>query len=64
MEQFKVSLRVFLGGFRKVILVVLTGVAGLLLTLAGLNLIQLSPSLILYAGVGLLIVAVLIYALT
>ncbi|MBI4037046.1 hypothetical protein HY385_01340 [Candidatus Daviesbacteria bacterium] len=49
--------------FKKVILVGLTGIAGLLLTLAGLNLIQLSDSLILYSGLSLLILAILMYFL-
>lgn len=51
----------FLAKFKKTILFVLTGVAGLLLTLAGLNLIQLSQNLILYAGLTLLVVAALLY---
>lgn len=53
-----------LGKFKKLILVTLTGIAGLLLTLAGLNLIQLSQSLILYAGMILLLISALIYFLT
>lgn len=52
-----------LGKFRKVILFGLTAVSGLLLTLAGLNLIQLSQNLILYSGILLLVVAVFIYFL-
>ena len=47
--------------FRKAILIVLTGVAGLLLTLAGLGLITLTLPLILYSGVALLIMTVLLY---
>ena len=39
----------------------LTGIAGLLLTLAGLNLIQLTQTLILYTGIALLFVALLFY---
>ncbi|MDO8570120.1 MAG: hypothetical protein Q7R97_00860 [Candidatus Daviesbacteria bacterium] len=47
--------------FKKAILVVLIGVAGLLLTLAGLGLITLTLPLILYSGVALLIMTVLLY---
>ena len=47
--------------FRKAILIVLIGVAGLLLTLAGLGLIALTLPLILYSGVALLIMTVLLY---
>lgn len=50
--------------FKKVILVVLTGVAGILLTLAGIGLITLTLPLILYSGVALLILAVLFYLFT
>lgn len=46
---------------KKTIFVGLTGIVGLLLTLAGLSLIQISPSLILYTGVGLLILALAVY---
>lgn len=53
-----------MGRLKKFILVTLTGVAGLLLTLAGFSLISLSQSLILYAGVILLVLAVLMYFLT
>lgn len=49
---------------KKFILVTLTGLAGLLLTLAGFNLIQLSQNLILYAGIILLVLTVLMYFLT
>lgn len=51
----------FLRKFKKIISVTLTGIAGLLLTLAGLGLINLSLQLILYAGIILLFVAILIY---
>lgn len=47
--------------FRKAILIILTGVAGLLLTLAGLGLIQLTQPLILYSGIALLALTVLFY---
>lgn len=47
--------------FKKAILIVLIGVAGLLLTLAGLGLITLTLPLILYSGVALLIMTVLLY---
>lgn len=53
----------FLGKFKKILLVVLTGVAGLLLTLAGFNLIELSQNLILYAGIILLVLTALLYFL-
>lgn len=64
MESFKVALKNTLGGFKKVLLVSLAAVAGLLLTLAGVNLIQLSQTLILYSGIALLALSVLIYFLT
>ena len=48
---------------RKTLWVGLTGVAGLLLTLAGFNLIGLSLELIKYTGVVLLIVSLLFYIL-
>lgn len=46
---------------RKFLSVTLTGISGLLLTLAGFNLIELSKSLILYAGVILLAAALITY---
>jgi len=46
---------------KKLIFVSLTAVGGLLLTLAGLNLIQLSQSLILYTGILLVILALFSY---
>lgn len=53
-----------MGKVRKLLLVALTAVGGLLLTLAGLSLIQLSQTLILYTGIILLVVALLMYFLT
>lgn len=52
-----------MGKLKKLVLVGLTGVAGLLLTLAGLGLIQLSLSLILYSGLVLLVLAGIMYFL-
>lgn len=46
---------------KKVIIAALVAVIGLLLTLAGLNLIQMSSNLVLYSGVALLILAILQY---
>ena len=46
---------------KKLIFVGLIGIGGLLLTLAGFNLIQLSQNLILYAGILLLVIALLLY---
>jgi len=46
---------------KKLFFVGVIGIGGLLLTLAGLSLISLSQSLILYSGIGLLVVAVLLY---
>ncbi|MBI4059133.1 hypothetical protein HY404_02750 [Candidatus Microgenomates bacterium] len=48
-------------GIKKLIFVGLIGIGGLLLTLAGLNLISLSETLILYAGILLLVVSTLLY---
>lgn len=50
-----------LGGIKKFVLVGLTAVAGLLLTLSGLNLIEISGTLIFYTGLLLLVLSVLIY---
>lgn len=50
-----------MGSVKKVLWVGLTGVSGLLLTLAGLQLIDLSETLILYSGVTLLVTAALMY---
>ena len=46
---------------KKLIFVALAGIGGLLLTLAGLNLIELSKDLNLYAGIALLVLAGLLY---
>jgi hypothetical protein len=48
---------------KKTLWVGLTGVAGLLLTLAGFNLIALSPELIKYTGIALLVFSALFYIL-
>lgn len=61
MEKFKNSLDILFKRFEKLILIVLTGVAGLLLTLAGLGLITLTLSLILYSGIALLVMTVFLY---
>lgn len=52
-----------MGNLKKLLLVAVLVVAGLLLTLAGLNLIELSKNLILYSGIGLLVLAILTYFL-
>lgn len=64
MDVIKNFLETLFNRFKKVILIVLTGVAGLLLTLAGLGLITLTPPLILYSGIALLILTVLFYLFT
>lgn len=46
---------------KKIFFVGVIGIGGLLLSLAGLNLIELSETLILYAGIGLLVIAALLY---
>lgn len=61
MENIKVAFEDLFNRFKKIILIVLTGVAGLLLTLAGLGLITLTLPLILYSGIALLIMTVLLY---
>lgn len=61
MEKIKNFPVVVFKRFKKAILIILTGVAGLLLTLAGLGLISLTPTLILYSGVALLILTVFFY---
>ncbi|RJP45824.1 MAG: hypothetical protein C4584_02740 [Armatimonadetes bacterium] len=61
MEDSKDRFGQTLGKFKKLILVALTAMAGILLTLSGLNLIELSAQLILYSGISLLVVAVLLY---
>ena len=50
-----------MGRLKRRVLILLTAVAGLLMTLAGLNLIELSKSLILYTGVILMVLAILSY---
>lgn len=49
--------------FKKTLWVGLTGISGLLLTLAGFNLIDLSPQLIKYTGIALLTLSILFYLL-
>ena len=46
---------------KKLLFVAVIGIGGLLLVLAGFNLIQLSQTLILYAGLVLLVIAGLLY---
>jgi hypothetical protein len=46
---------------KKLLFVVILGIEGLLLVLAGFNLIQLSQTLILYSGIALLIISGLLY---
>lgn len=48
---------------KKLIFSILIGVGGFLLTLAGLNLIQLSQNLILYSGILFLVISILLYFL-
>lgn len=48
---------------KKLSFALLIGIGGFLLTLAGLNLIQLSQNLILYSGILFLVVSVLLYFL-
>lgn len=50
-----------MGNIKKLFFVVIIGIGGLLLTLAGLDLIQLSETLILYSGIALLVIAALLY---
>lgn len=50
-----------MGKIKRLVLVSLTGISGLLLTFAGLNLIEISKELILYTGIVLLFVAILSY---
>lgn len=64
MDSLKNYLQVLFNRFKKVILIVLTGVAGLLLTFAGLGLIQLTQPLILYSGIALLVLTVFYYLFT
>lgn len=64
MDSLKNYLQTLFNRFKKVILIVLTGVAGLLLTLAGLGLIQLTQPLILYSGITLLVLTIFYYLFT
>ncbi|HKC14352.1 MAG TPA: hypothetical protein VKC89_00060 [Patescibacteria group bacterium] len=48
---------------KKLIFTFFIGIGGLLLTLAGFNLIQLSQNLILYSGILLLAISALLYFL-
>lgn len=52
-----------MGKVKKTLWVGLVGIIGLLLTLAGIDLIQLSQSLILYSGLALISLAILLYFL-
>lgn len=52
-----------MGKIKRLVFLLLSGVSGLLLTLAGVNLIELSQSLVLYVGLVLLILSVLYYFL-
>lgn len=61
MEGFLSRLKASLNGIKKLVVIMVVGIAGLLLTLAGVNLIQLSESLILYSGVSLLLLTALLY---
>ncbi len=61
MGKIKTFLQQLFNRFKKAILIVLTGVAGLLLTLAGLGLITLTLPLILYSGIALLALTVMFY---
>lgn len=61
MENMKISFGELFNRFKKVFLIVLVGISGLLLTLAGLGLITLTPPLVLYSGIALLIMTGLIY---
>jgi hypothetical protein len=63
MEQVKKTLVAVLVKFRKLILLVIIGIAGLLLTLAGFGLITLSPDLIKYSGMVLLVLTAILYFL-
>jgi hypothetical protein len=48
---------------KKLIFALLIGIGGLLLTLAGLNLIEFSESLFLYSGITLIVISALLYFL-
>lgn len=64
MNRINNFLQTLFNRFKKAILIVLTGVAGLLLTLSGLGLITLTPPLILWSGIALLILTMLFYFFT
>lgn len=59
MDDVKIKGAGFFKTFKKLILVAVMGIAGFLLILAGLGLVQLSLTLILYIGLILLIFAVI-----
>lgn len=61
MENLKISFGDIFNRFKKIILIILIGISGLLLTLTGLGLIQLTQPLILYSGIALLVMTGLIY---
>ncbi|MFH0937620.1 MAG: hypothetical protein V1808_05020 [Candidatus Daviesbacteria bacterium] len=63
MENLKAALSNFLARFKKAIFIISLGVGGLLLTLSGLNLIQLSQNVVLFFGFLFLILAALSYLL-
>lgn len=50
-----------MSGLKRLVLLLVTGTTGLLLTLSGLGQIELSRSLVLYSGIALLVLTVLIY---
>lgn len=50
-----------MGNIKKLLFTAIIGIGGLLLTLAGLNLIQLSQPLILYTGIVYLLLAAGVY---
>lgn len=61
MEKITIVFENLFNRFKKIILIILVGISGLLLTLAGIGLIQLTQPLILYSGISLLIMTILIY---
>lgn len=63
MEESKEKVGLALGKFKKLILLLILGFLGILLTLSGLSLIQLSPSLVLYSGIILLVLSLILYFL-
>jgi hypothetical protein len=52
-----------MGKLKKNIWVSLTGISGLLLSLAGFNLIELSPELVKYTGLSLLALSLIFWVL-